>query len=692
MKFFKYILPAIMLLAACSAPKIDRSKAPAAGPAPAISLGEYSTFKLDNGLSVIVVQNNKLPRVSYRMTLDRAPIFEGSKAGYVSFAGDLMKTGTTNRSKSEIDEAIDFIGGDLNTFSTGISGSSLSKHSDALLEVMSDVLLHPTFPEEELEKARKQALSGLASAKTSADQISANISNAATYGLSHPYGEMQTEKTTNAITRDDVVSYYNAYFRPNIAYLVIVGDVTVEQAKEQANKYFGSWKADQTPRANYATPSNPSGNRVVFVPLKGAVQSVINICHTVELTPGHPDAIAVSVMNNILGGGVFGGRLMQNLREDKAYTYGARSNVSPDRIIGEFSAYASVRNEVTDSSITEFLYEIDLLTRERVADSTLVFIKNFMNGNFARSLENPQTIANFALNTELNGLPKDYYATYLGKLAAVTADDILRVAKKYLKPENLNITVVGNKEEVGEKLSVFAANGKVEYFDMYGQPWSDLMPAPEGVTAQTVINAYFNSIGGMDQMKKLNTLVEVGKMNLGPMALDFTRKFKDNNKMLMVVEMGGQVFMRQALDGERGSSSQMGQTENVEGDELAGLKKEADLMYLNRPDQYGLTPVLKGIGSIDDQPVYVLDLMKGGALKSTEYFSVESGRRLRSSESVDTPQGAMEIVVDYSNFKTTNGYTFPANIKQLVGPQVIEIVIDEMQINKRLTDSDFKVD
>ena len=692
MKFLRYIIPALMLLAACSAPKIDRSKAPVAGPAPTISLGEYSTFKLDNGLSVIVVQNNKLPRVSYRLTLDRAPIFEGQKAGYVSFAGDLMKTGTTSRSKSEIDEAIDFIGGNLSTFSTGISGSSLSKHSDALLEVMSDVLLHPTFPEEELEKARKQALSGLASAKTSADQISANISNAATYGLSHPYGEMQTEKTTNAITRNDVVSYYNSYFRPNIAYLVIVGDVTVEQAKEQANKYFGSWKADQTPRAMYPVPAPPAGNRVVFVPLKGAVQSVINICHTVELTPGHPDAIAVSVMNNILGGGVFGGRLMQNLREDKAYTYGARSNISPDRVIGEFSAYASVRNEVTDSSITEFLYEIDLLTRERVADSTLVFIKNFMNGNFARSLENPQTIANFALNTELNGLPKDYYATYLEKLAAVTADDVLRVAKKYLKPENLNITVVGNKEEVGDKLAVFAANGKVEYYDIYGQPWSDLLSAPEGVSAQSVIDAYFNSIGGMDQMKKLNTLVEVGKMNLGPMSLDFTRKFKDNNKMLMVVEMGGQVFMRQALDGERGSSSQMGQTENVEGDELVGLKKEADLMFLNRPDQYGLTPVLKGIGSIDDQSVYVLDLMKGDALKSTDYFSVESGRLLRSSESVDTPQGAMEIVVDYSNFKTTNGYTFPANIKQLVGPQVIEIVIDEMQINKRLADTDFKVD
>lgn len=692
MKSLKYIIPAIMLLAACSAPKIDRSKAPVAGPAPTISLGEYSTFKLDNGLSVIVVQNNKLPRVSYRLTLDRGPILEGQKAGYVSFAGDLMKTGTTKRSKSEIDEAIDFIGGDLSTFSTGISGSALSKHSDALLEVMSDVLLHPTFPEEELEKARKQALSGLASAKTSADQISGNIANVATYGLGHPYGEMQTEKSTNAITRQDVVSYYNSYFRPNIAYLVIVGDVTVEKAKEQANKYFGGWKADQTPRPVYTAPQNPSGNRVVFVPLKGAVQSVINICHTVELTPGHPDAIAVSVMNNILGGGVFGGRLMQNLREDKAYTYGARSNISPDRIIGEFSAFASVRNEVTDSSITEFLYEIDRLTRERVADSTLVFIKNFMNGNFARSLENPQTIANFALNTELNGLPKDYYATYLEKLAAVTADDVLRVAKKYLKPENLNITVVGNKEEIGEKLSVFAASGKVEYFDMYGQPWNDLQPAPEGVNAQSVINAYFNSIGGMEQLKKLNTLAEVGKMNLGPMALDFTRKIKDNNKMLMVVEMGGQVFMRQALDGQRGSSSQMGQTAIVEGDELLGLKKEADLLYLSRLDMHGLTPVLKGIGDLEGVPVYVLELMKGDKVKTTEYFSVENGRRLRSAESVDTPQGMMDVVVDYSNFKTTNGYTFPANLKQVAGGQVIDIVIDEFQINRRLADTDFKVD
>jgi predicted Zn-dependent peptidase len=692
MKIFKYTLIAFAsVLVACS-PKVDRTSAPEAGPAPQISLRNYETFKLDNGLNVIVVQNDKLPRVSYQLTVDRDPIMEGPKAGFVSMAGDLLKAGTTNRSKAQIDEQVDFIGASLSTYSTGMYGACLTKHSDELLELMNDVLLNPTFPEEELGKLRKQSLSGLASAKTSADQISSNIAAAMTYTLQHPYGEQQTEKTTEAITRADLEAYYRTFFRPNISYLVIVGDISVEDAKSQANKYFGEWEMAEVPKLEYPTPLPPKENTVAFVPLRGAVQSVINITHPIDLQPGHPDAIAVSVMNNILGGGVFGGRLMQNLREDKAFTYGARASTSTDPVVGRFSAGASVRNEVTDSAVTEFLYEIERITMEQVEDTTLRFIKNYMNGSFARSLESPQTIARFALNIERYGLPKDYYSTYLTKLEAVTKEDVLRVAKRYLQPNNLYITVVGNKEEVADKLVRFAGSGEVEFYDMYGQPYVDMDPAPDGMTAMNVFEAYYAAIGGEEKLADVNSLIERGTMSMGPTSLDYTRKTKDGDKMMMSVEMGGQPMMKQVINGDKGSASQMGQSQPMSAEEIAEGKMQIDMLSYKHLADYNMAAELKGITTVNDQRVYVVDMMKDGEVTSTNYFSVETGLMTGSESTQDTPQGEIAVNTVIREYMDVNGLKFPKTITQNVGPQSIEITLDEIQVNRRIGNNEFKVD
>lgn len=691
MKVLKYTLILMSAVLMACAPKVDRSTAPEPGPAPDISLGNYETFKLDNGLNVIVVQNDKLPRVSYRLTVDRDPIMEGPKAGFVGFAGDLLKAGTENRSKAQIDEAVDFMGASLSTYSTGMSGSCLKKHSEELLELMNDILLNPTFPEEELEKVRKQTLSGLASAKTSADQISGNITRAMTYSLQHPYGEQQTEKTTEAITREDLVAYYKTFFRPNISYLVVVGDISAEEAKSQANKYFGEWEMAEVPELEYPTPIPPKENKVAFVPLRGAVQSVISITQPVDLAPGHPDAIATSVMNSILGGGVFGGRLMQNLREDKAFTYGARSSLITDELVGRFQAGASVRNEVTDSAITEFLYEIERLTLETVEDTTLRFIKNYMNGSFARSLESPQTIARFALNIERYNLPKDYYATYLTKLEAVTKEDILRVAQRYIMPNNLYITVVGNKDEVADKLVRFAGSGEVDFYDMYGQPYTDMEAAPEGMTASDVFAMYYDAVGGADKLKDVNSVIEQGKMITGPTQLDYERKVKGNNKMSMSVMMGGQALMQQVVNGDQGSSSQMGQSQPMTEDQILEAKMQMNMLAFESLDQYNMTAELKGITNVNDQRVYVVDMMKGGEVTSTNYFSVETGLMTGSESTQETPQGDITVGTTIREYMTVMDLKFPSYIVQSVGPQTIEVKLDEIQINRRINDSEFKV-
>lgn len=691
MRLLNYIVVILVLsLAACTGPKIDRSQVPAAGPAPQINLGKYETFKLENGLRVIVVQNSKLPRVSYRISVDRGPLAEGEKAGYTAMAGELLSAGTTSRSKAEIDEAIDFLGARLSTSSTSIAGSCLSRHSESLLEIMQDVLMNPTFPESELEKVRKQTLSGLASAKTSADQISSQISAIMAYGKDHPYGEPQTEKTIESIQRDDLIAYYNAYMRPNTSYLVVVGDITPEKAVSQAKKYFGEWQAAEIDRKSYDKPLPPKGNRVAFVPLRGAVQSVISITTPVDLPPGHPDAIAASVMSNILGGGVFGGRLMQNLREDKAFTYGARANLSTDPVIGRFTAGASVRNEVTDSSVVEFLYEIERITTELVEDTTLQFIKNYMNGSFARSLESPQTIARFALNIERYNLPKDYYATYLSKLEAVTAEDILRVAQKYVDPNRLFITVVGNKDEVSESLATFAYTGEVEFYDMYGNPYSDLEAAPEGMTAMDVFNRYYEALGGLDKLKSVNSVIEEGTMGMGPMTMEYQRKMKSPDKMALSVKMGDMEVMKQVVSGRSGFASQMGNKMDMDADEVAQAKMQIDMLSLTRLEEYDMQAELKGIGVFNGERAYVVDLKKGGELSTTTYYSVETGLQLGSEVSQDTPQGEMTVITEIKDYIEGGGLLFASHIVQQAGPQTVEIKLDKVSVNPRIKDSEFK--
>jgi predicted Zn-dependent peptidase len=686
-----WIASAVILFSACTKSKLDRSVAPKAGPAPKIQIGQYQLFTLDNGLKVIVVENHKLPRVSYSLNLDVDPVFEGQKAGYVSMAGDVMGAGTTSKSKAQIDESIDFIGANLNTSATGIFGGCLKKHSDTFLGIMSDVLLHPSFPQEEIDKVKKQTISSIQSEKTDPGSVSSKIGNMVKYGKDHPYGESASEESIGNITREDLMGYYNSYFKPTVAYLVIVGDITPAEAEAQAKKYFGSWQRGAVSKIKYTVPSLPKGNQVVFVPMPGAVQSVIDITYPLDLKPATQDAMVASVLNNVLGGSGFQTRLMQNLREDKAYTYGAYSSISPDDVTGEFSAGANVRNEVTDSAIVQFLYEMKRLVNEPVPDSTLQTVKNIMNGSFARSLERPQTIGNFAFNIEKYGLPKDYYENYLSRLNAVTSADLQAAAKKMIKPENAYITVVGNKE-IEEKLKRFSANQKLEIFNPDGTAFKDMKAVPAGVTLQSVLDNYIKAVGGKEKIEKINSFESIGKMNMGPMALDMTTKMKDKSKLLLTVKMNGMEMVKQVFDGQKGVSMQMGQKQEMDEASAEDAKMQTDMLLELHYAQYGIAAELKGIDIYNGEDVYVVETKTKSGKVSTDYYSVKSGLKLRSVTVSKEGDETVTAETKYLEYGEKDGVKYPSKITQSAGPQNFEIVVNTMNFNVKVDDKDFAVE
>lgn len=688
-KIFSIVLTLALAFGATA--QLDRSVRPEAGPAPELDFGKYKVYEMDNGLKLIVVEDHKLPRIRINLLVDRDPIFEGEKAGYVSMAGEMLRQGTTNRPKDQLDEEIDFIGASLNTSSTGINASGLSKYTEKLMEMVADVALNPAFPQDEFDKIKKQTKSGVESEKDDPDAIAENVFRAMLYGKEHPYGEMMTVETVENVELEDCKTYYNNYWVPNGSYIAIVGDIKPKDAKKLVKKYFADWEMGNVPQNVFETPKPADGMEISFVNRESSVQSVVSIGNVIELKPGSPDEVKLRLANQILGGGSLG-RLFQNIREDKAYTYGAYSSYDDDRLVGQFSASASVRNEVTDSAVIEFYKEFERIRTEPVTETELKGAKAAIIGAFGRSLENPSTVAQFALNIQRYDLPEDYYETYLSKLEATTAEEVMAVSKKYISTDNSHLVVVGKASDVAADLK---AMGNLTYYDLEanvtGEP---SMPVPDGLTADSVVNMYIKAIGGEENLKKVKDITMKTDVQISgaPMTINGTivRKKPDMYKMELVASGMGTI-MKQVYNGEKGKMSGMQGTQELEGEDLEDMAQQAkfnkELDYLGEDYELKLTKV----ANVGDEKAYVMEVTDSKGNTHTEYYSVESGLKIKTESTEETEQGPMTNAQVFSDYKEVNGVKYPYTMNIEAGPQKIKMKVTEIKVNSGVKDSQFEI-
>lgn len=668
---------------------------PPPGPAPKIELGKYEHFTLKNGLKVYVVENHKLPVVSMSLVLDRDPILEGDKAGYVAIAGQMMRTGTRTRTKDQFDEQVDFIGATLSFSSTGFNASSLKKNLTTLLDLTSDALLNPKFTQEELDKVKKQMLANLASEKDNPDAIASKIRNTLLYGKDHPNGELMTEKTVENITLADVESYYNTYYKPNIGYLAVVGDVTPKEIKKLLRKSFGSWKKGTVPSKKYDLPIHTDKTQVVIVDRPSAVQSVLSFTNPAELKPGSEDAVAAQIMNTILGGGS-SARLFMNLREQHGYTYGAYSTLASDKILGRFNASASVRNAVTDSAAAEFMHELTKIRNERVTEEELKYAKAYVTGNFARGLENPATVAFYAINTAIYDLPADYYANYLKKVEAVTPADVLRVAQKYVKPEQQYIVAVGNASEIADKLKPFDKDDNtITYYDASGEKVdrAAATTVPTGVTANQLISKYIQAIGGKANIENLKDVTITMNAMVQGVTLNFKHQQKGPDKIMLQVLLNDSPVQRVVINGDKGKMEipMQGINREMTAEELTAQKLEADMFSVAHYDQLGVKTAVTGQGKVDGVDAYIIEATTANGQKISHYFDKQTGLLLQDVNSMQTPQGTITQTKSYKNYKEVAGVKFPHIIETTSGPQVIKAEVQRIEVNKGLSDDTFEL-
>jgi zinc protease len=681
---------ASILVSVSGAQTLDRSVRPKPGPAPEIKLGNTESFTLPNGLKVFVVENHKLPTIAASIQLDIRPQLEGNMAGYREMMSELLTSGTKSRSNDQLNKEIDFIGADINASDEGLSGRGLKKHQEKILELMADITMNADFKQSELDKIKTRTLSGLEAEENDPDAMLNKVSAVINFGKQHPYGEVPNKETVNGITLERVRKYYQTYFRPNVAYMAIVGDVTVSEVKPLIEKYFSQWQKVPVPVATYSNPAAPAARRLVFVPKDPAVQSVINVTYPVDLKPGTPDVIKARVANSILGGGS-NGRLFLNLREKHGWTYGSYSSISPDILKASFTAYAKGRNVVTDSSVKEILAEMNKLRNEKVSKEELQNHIVNMSGAFAIGLENPSTVAQYAINIERYKMPKDYYQNYLKNLAAVKAEDVQAIARKYINPDKANVVVVGSKDEVAKTLVKFASNGKIEYYDTYGKEIKPTVAvkAPANLTGDDVVKKYIAAIGGEKTITNIKDIKTVSSGEIQGVSLTITEIKKAPDQLKFTMEGMGMVLQKKILNGDKGYMEAQGKKADLEGDDLAEAKEDADIYAELHPQKYGKTRALKGIDKVNGADAYKVEETDSKGKKTTQYYDLKNGYLVKTVSSSE--QGAeIQEYSDYNEVPGSGGYKIPYTIKIASGPQNITVKVKSAEVNKGVADAEFQ--
>ena len=684
MKKILYIAASLFLTITMQAQ--DRPQ-PKSGPAPSINIKKPESFTLKNGLKVLIVENHKLPRVSYTLTMDNTPYAEGNKKGVSSILSAMIGNGTTTTSKDAFNEEIDFLGANINFWSEGASANGLSRYSKRLLELMADGALNPIFVQEEFDKEVSKAIEGLKADEKSVTSIANRVESALTYGKNHYNGEFTTEETLKNITLDDVKLNYNTYFVPGNAYLVIVGDVNIKETKKEVEKLFGKWKKATAPALTYSDPVDVQYSQINFIDVPNAVQSEISVVNLSKLKMTDKDYFATILANQILGGGGEG-RLFLNLREAHGWTYGSYSNIGSGKYINKFRSGAAVRNAVTDSAVVEIFNELKRIRTDLVSAEELKNAKAKYVGNFVMQIEKPATVARYALNKETQGLPDDFYENYIKNINAVTAEDIRNASQKYFLADNSRVVIVGKASEVLPALEVMSKREKLPifYFDKFGNKAEKPVikkEIPAGITVQSVIKKHIEAIGGEKALNGVKSIVTISSGTVQGTPLEVVVKSTSSNKMAMEMKAMGMTMMKQVVNEKGAYMVQQGQRKDITGDDLKEMQESAgtfkELNLLNNKDL-----VLSGIETINGEDAYAI---QNG--KTTYFYDVKSGLKVGEARELEQAGQKMTQTTYFQDYKDVKGIKFPYKTILNVGME-IELTTSEVKINEGVADIDFE--
>ena len=687
----KKVIIVLVLLTTSLNAQLDRSIMPESGPAPEIFFGKPQTFNLDNGLTVMVVENTKLPRASASLSFDNPLIFEGDIAGVSSILAEMVGNGTQSISKEDFIEEIDYMGASLNVTGSGAFAGSLKRYFPRVLELMASAVLEPLFTQEEFDRQKnliKESLkTGEKDVGTAADRVESFI----TYGPQHPNGEFISQESLDKASLQDAIDFYNNYSSPSNAYLVIIGDVNYDEIKSKVTDLFGSWNSKEVSSSSFPSPNNPDETEIIFVDMPNGVQSVVSVINTVEFNKKNSDYFAALVANRILGGGG-AGRLFNNLREDKGWTYGSYSGISESyKTKGLVIAQAQVRNEVTDSAAVELLMELDKMKNTYVLDEELNSAKAKYTGNFVLSLENPSTIAGFARNIITQDLPEDYYNSFLENINSVTKEDVQNAAKNYFLTDNTRVFITGKGSEILESIENIEYNGKklkVRYFDKYANEIErPNYTVDSNISAEDVIDDYIKAIGGKDALSEVTSIEIKATSNIQGTVLEMYSIKNNQNQSLMEMSAMGMTIAKTVFNKYQGYNEVNGQRIPLTEVELEqAIINSALFSELNF--DFSLVQLV-GTSDVDGEKAYEIKVTDNKSV----FYSVDTGLKLKEVESQEVEGNLIVGETYFKEYEEVEGILLPKEINQVSAsipiPGGITFKATSIKLNVETDESDF---
>lgn len=445
-----------------------RQLPPPLAPRP-LNLPEQSATTLSNGLGLVVVEDKRLPLVSFRLAFRSGDANDPADLpGLSDMMSHLLTEGTTTRTSRQIAEEVERFGATLAVGSSSdfgtVAASTLSVYADEILTLLADVTLHASFPQNEIDLARENTKQLLIQQRAQPNFLASERMSQVMFGR-HPYSRLSPmPETLDAMTRDNLSRFRESTYIPNNAVLMVVGDVERDAIIGRIEQLFGDWKSGTLPDLNFPAPPKRSARAIYVVDRPGSAQSNILIANE-GITRTNPDYFPMLLMHTILGANA-SSRLFMNLREEKGYTYGAYSNLDARRLAGTFRATAEVRTPVTGASLHEFFYELNKIRNEAVSADELKNAKAYLTGVFPIRIETQDGLIEQLVSIRMYDLPSDYLKTYRDQINAVSAEDIQRVAQNYVRPGQAAVVIVGDAEEISAQVKPYSDT--IELYDTEG--------------------------------------------------------------------------------------------------------------------------------------------------------------------------------------------------------------------------------
>jgi len=449
-----------------------KGKAPVSNEVLKVKLPRPQEADLPNGLHLIVLEDRRLPQVTFNIIIQGAGGYfdPPDRIGLASYTASLMREGTKTRTSPQISEALETMAATLTVGSgfsgptASMSGGSLTENFDKLMDLTADVLLNPLFDPAEWDRFKTRTKAGLIQQRANPGFLASETFNRVVFG-SHPAARVSpTAANVDAITPEALVEFHRTHYVPDHAAIAFAGDLSLAEARKLVETKLAGWKKSGTAQPGVSDPPPVGPSKVYLVARPNSVQTTLFV-GTQSMRRTDPDYAALSVVNRVLGGTM--GRLFRHLREEKGYTYGIGSGFTATQYRGSWTSNTSVRTEVTEPALTDLLAEIAELRDKPVPANELADAKRAIVGSFARDLESPQQVLSYYIDNWLYGLPADYWDAYPARVVAVTAAEAQAAAQKYWAPARLQIVAVGDATKITD---ILRKKGTLETYDAEGNP------------------------------------------------------------------------------------------------------------------------------------------------------------------------------------------------------------------------------